>query len=120
MKQDAYLGLDVSKGYADVVLLDSERNELEGAFQLDDNRQGHDRLESLLKQFQHQHDLQTIYCGLESTGGFENNWYSSLCKWSKALSLKVTRLNTAAGKANRDATLGRNAIDELSAYAIAD
>ena len=120
MKQDAYLGLDVSKGYADMILLDSQRNQLEPAFQLDDNRQGHDRLQSLLKQFRQQHNLQIIYCGLESTGGFENNWYNSLGKWSDDLSLKVTRLNPAAVKANRDAGLNRNVSDELSAHAIAD
>ena len=39
---DPFLGVDVSKGYADFTLLDPDKNQLEKVFQLDDTRKGHD------------------------------------------------------------------------------
>ena len=120
MKQVAYLGTDVSKGYGDFVLMNAARSILEPSFQLDDNRNGHNQLHLLLEQFQQRFSIQTFYCGLESTGGYENNWHATLIELSKSLPLKVARLNPAAVKANRDAKMDRNTSDELSAYAVAD
>ena len=120
MNQDAYLGIDVSKGYSDFVLMNARRETLEPPFQLDDNRKGHDQLQLLLKEFQQRFSIQTFYCRLESTGAYENNWHAMLCELSKSLPLKVARLNPAAVKANRDAKMDRNTTDELSAYAVAD
>lgn len=120
MNQDAYLGIDVSKGYSDFVLINARRETLEPSFQLDDNRKGHDQLQLLIKQFQQRFSIQTFYCGLESTGAYENNWHAMLSELSKSLPLKVARLNPAVVKANRDAMMDRNTSDELSAYAVAD
>ena len=47
---DAYLVIDVSKGYADFTLLDSNKKQLEEVFQLDDTRLGHDCLKKQLQE----------------------------------------------------------------------
>jgi len=116
---EAYLGIDVSKGYADFTLLDKEKQELEKVFQLDDTCGGHDALKKLLKQFTLQHNISTMYCAVESTGGFENNWYNWLIVLKKELPIKVARLNPSGVKNNVAASLERNVTDALSSRYIA-
>jgi transposase len=115
-----YLGIDVSKGYADFTLLDDDKNQLEKVFQLDDTRQGHDKLKRLLARMLQQHCLGRIYCGLESTGGYENNWHHSIRQWSEDMPVKVVRLNPYVVKSNTTATLQRNVTDALSCRYIAE
>ena len=115
-----YLGIDVSKGYSDFVLMDSGKRKLEKCFQLDDNLSGHKRLEKLLKEFSARHDLGELYCGVESTGGYENNWHRSLISLSENMPLKVARLNPRGVQANSEAMLSRNKTDGLSAEYIAE
>lgn len=117
---NGYLGIDVSKGYADFTLLDSNKKALEKVFQLDDTRKGHDDLKKLLQKMMNDYDLEQIYCGLESTGGFENNWYSSIQQWSNILPCYVVRLNPFVIKSNTAATLQRNVTDALSSQYIAE
>lgn len=119
MSTPAYLGIDVSKGYADFVLLDQFKKPFEKSFQLDDNYSGHQSLENLFIYFKKQYDIDLFYCGLESTGGFENNWYEHLHELSKSDSIKVSRINPSVIKANTQATLNRNITDALSAHYIA-
>lgn len=111
---NAYLGIDVSKGYADFTLLDQEKKELEKVFQLDDNRQGHDMLAALLKKQIDRHHIEMVHCGVESTGGYENNWYHRLSLLSKEMNVKVARLNPNGVKKNSEAGLDRNVTDALS------
>lgn len=115
-----YLGIDVSKGYADFTLLDKDKNELEKVFQLDDTRSGHNALNKLLEKFIVQHQITLIHCAVESTGGFENNWYAGLTKLSNELPLKVVRLNPSGVKNNVSAGLERNVTDALSSRYIAE
>src|SRR5580693_3226954 len=117
---ECYLGIDVSKGYADFMLLNKEKTKLEKVFQLDDNRAGHDALKKLLGKFIEAHQISLLYCAVESTGGFENNWYSSLIGLSKTMKLKVARLNPSGVKQNAGAGLKRNVTDALSASYIAE
>lgn len=117
---EAYLGIDVSKGYADFTLLDREKNQLEEVFQLDDTREGHDCLKKQLERMINRYELNHVYCALESTGGFENNWYGSLVAWSKKMTLSVTRLNPSGVKNNIAAGLNRNVTDALSSRYIAE
>ena len=116
----AYLGIDVSKGYSDFALLDSNKKQLEEVFQLDDTRSGHDCLKKHLQEMIKMHHLSKICCAVESTGGFENNWYESLMAWSKTMPLKVARLNPSGVKQNIHAGLNRNVTDALSARYIAE
>jgi transposase len=117
---ETYLGIDVSKGYADFTLLDKNKKELEKVFQLDDTRAGHDALKELMQQFIKQHHISTMYCGVESTGGFENNWYAWLVQLSGVLPLKAARLNPSGVKNNAVAGLERNITDALSSRYIAE
>ena len=117
---NVYLGIDVSKGYADFALLNSEKQLLDDIFQFDDTRQGHDRLRQRLELLIRNHGITRLYCGLESTGGFENNWYGSLHDWKQLLPISVTRLNPSGIKKNIQASLKRNVTDALSAQYIAE
>lgn len=116
----AYLGADVSKGYADFTLLDCDKNQLEEVFQLDDTRSGHDCLKEQLESLIKKHSITHLYCGLESTGGFENNWYGSISFWSKVMPVSVARLNPAGVKKSIEAGLNRNVTDALSSRYIAE
>ena len=88
-----FLGLDVSKGTCNFVLQEEKGKELEPNFQLDDNRQGHQKLFELIERFKKEHGLTKIVIGVESTGGYENNWYKGLRNKSKKLGLEVFRIN---------------------------
>lgn len=116
----AFLGIDVSKGYADFALLDSGKKPLTEVFQLDDSRQGHQCLHKQLEAWFSQLKVTQLFCGLESTGGFENNWYASLKLWSQKLPLVVARLNPSGVKSNVAAGLNRNVTDALSSRYIAN
>ena len=47
--KEAFLGIDVSKGYADFFLIDKKKKILEPNFQLDDTAKGHSKLIEVLK-----------------------------------------------------------------------
>lgn len=117
MKNEIYLGIDVSKGYADFILLDQKGTILEESFRLIDNYEGRKELLKLIKIWIKQWDA-TLYCGVESTGGYENNWHSVL-KGSRIDNLFVTRLNPKVVKAISDARLRRTITDAVSAENIA-
>jgi transposase len=117
---ECYLGMDASKGYSDFILLNEQKVVLEDVFQLDDTRAGHDSLKKILEKLIDTHQISMLYCGIESTGGFENNWYGLLMGLSKTLCLKVARLNPSGVKYNASAGLKRNVTDALSARYIAE
>ena len=95
-----YLGIDASKGYADFVLLSGDRKFIEKGFQLNDTFDGHCKLFEILSGYA----SHVIYAGIESTGGYENNWYHMLRKIRRNLNVHVARVNPYAvhhsGKAN--------------------
>jgi len=92
-KKLGFLGSDVSKGMCNFVLLDKQGKELEANFQLDDNRSGHRTLYELIERFKKENTLDKIVIGVESTGGYENNWYKGLRNKSKELGIEVFRIN---------------------------
>jgi transposase len=120
LSMNGYLGIDVSKGYADFALVNQDKQLLEKVFQFDDTREGHDGLRERLESLITSNGITHLYCGLESTGGFENNWYGSLVSWMKTLPLSVARLNPAGIKKNIQAGLKRNVTDALSSQYIAE
>ena len=73
-----YLGIDASKGYADFVLVNEQQVPVANGFQLDDTASGHHHLLTYLHEFVTAHPNVTISAALESTGGYENNWYRCL------------------------------------------
>lgn len=115
-----YLGCDVSKGYSDFVIIDSDKNIIENNFQLDDTFNGHNQLYSILTNFYKGLPNATILSAVESTGGYENNWFNTLSKLNEVLNINVVRLNPLGVSHSQKATMNRAITDEISAYNIAE
>ena len=114
-----FLGCDVSKGYADFVILDSDKNIIEKNFQLDDTFNGHNQLYSILTDFHKDHPDSSILSAVESTGGYENNWFNTFAKLGDVLNISVVRLNPLGVSHSQKALLNRAVTDEISAKNIA-
>lgn len=114
----AYLGIDISKGYADFMLLDEKKQKLRTEFRLADTRRGHDRLAKILQKVMSDHHVSWILCGMESTGGYENNWHYML---SRLMGEQIIskRLNPRGVRHEKEASLVRSENDQVSAQAIA-
>ena len=118
-KGEFFMGCDVSKGYADFIVLDDKENVIEKVFQIDDTFKGHSTLSNFLSRFFQTHEQSVLYFGVESTGGYENNWYGLLLRLKEVFNLKVTRLNPLCVKKHHEAAMRRNVTDDISAYNIA-
>ena len=115
-----FLGCDVSKGYADFVILDSDKNIIEDYFQLDDTFHGHNKLYSVLTDFYKIHPNSSIFSAVESTGGYENNWFNTILKLGEVLNISIVRLNPLGVSHSQKALLNRAVTDEISAKNIAE
>lgn len=120
MEEEYYLGIDVSKGYADFIILDKNKKVIEDNFQLDDTFEGQNKLHKILSNFIVSHPNCRIYAGLESTGGYENNWLAYLSKSQSILNLSVARVNPYGVNYNSKATLKRIVTDKESARNVAE
>ena len=114
-----YMGIDVSKGYADFIILDAAKQQIDDGFQLDDTAKGHERLLAYLKDFFASHPQATLYAAVESTGGYENHWYRCLKSYAKSLPIHVARINPAWITYNSKANGQSNRTDAISAKDIA-
>lgn len=115
-----FLGIDVSKGYSDFVILDTQKAVVEPNFQLDDTFTGHGVLYEVLENFFQAHPDAMLFAGVESTGGYENNWYSTLRKLSDNFNLQTTRLNPFGVSHHTKAGRNRTTTDKISARNIAE
>lgn len=115
-----FLGADVSKGYADFVILDDHKQPVVENFQLDDTHQGHQRLLRIVDRLLEPHPRAALFAAVESTGGYENNWYHSLKGFQRTLNISVARLNPLGVMHNSKADLKRNTTDKISARSIAE
>ena len=115
-----YLGGDVSKGYADWVILSEKKQTVLENFQLDDTYAGHCKLYSTLEAYFDKHSGLEMYAAVESTGGYENNWFNTLKSYQKVFNLKVARINPLGVNYNRRAGMKRNVTDAISAVSIAE
>jgi transposase len=115
-----YLGIDVSKGYADFVIVNSQRHPVVENFQLDDTYLGHQCLYSILNNFLDKHPKSALYAGVESTGGYENNWYNKLIEFQGLLNIQTARLNPLGVMHNSKADLKRIGTDKISAQNVAE
>lgn len=118
MQKQGYLGIDVSKGYADFILVDEQCRVLEDSFQLSDTAHGRKDLKQLIIGWQKQ-GMEQLYCGVESTGGYENNWHSFLKGLQATGGIWVSRLNSKAIKSASEASRRRTVTDAVSAGSIA-
>jgi len=115
-----YLGIDVSKGYADFMIINSKKQPVVKAFQLDDTFEGHRTLYNTLGAFMAKHEDATLFAGMESTGGYENNWYHALIQFQGSLNIQTARLNPLGVMHNSKAELKKNTTDKISAQNIAE
>ncbi len=115
-----FLGIDASKGYCDFVMLNANKQTVIENFQLDDTFEGHSRLYELLRRFNQDHPQSTIYAAVESTGGYENNWFQSLLSFQGSLPIKTAHLNPLGVSHNSKADLKRNVTDKISAKNVAE
>lgn len=116
---DAYLGIDVSKGYADFSPLDESKSELDAPFQLDDTMEGHLALKEWIESTTKKLGITRIYAAVESTGGFENNWFSFIVRLGQSFPIKISRLNPSVVKNAALANLKGQVTDAMSAKNIA-
>jgi len=115
-----YMGIDVSKGYADFMILNSKKQPVAQNFQLDDTFEGHQSLYKILGRFLTDHPESTLFAAVESTGGYENNWYNSLIEFQGSLNIQTARLNPLGVMHNSKADLKKNTTDKISAQNIAE
>ena len=115
-----FMGIDTSKGYADFIILNYKKQPVLDNFQLDDTFEGHCYLYNLLVKFLDDHPESVVYSSIESTGGYENNWYNSLIEFQGSLNIKTARLNPFGVYHNNQADLKRNITDKISAKGVAE
>jgi transposase len=115
-----FLAADVSKGYADFIILDNKKNVIEDNFRLDDTYQGHIALHKVLTEFLTNHRDSIIYFAVESTGGLENNWLNFITGLSNTMNIKAARINPLVISASYKASLTRVVTDPVSARTIAE
>jgi len=115
-----YMGIDISKGYGDFVILDGKKNIVEPNFQLDDTFGSHCKLFDILKLFFERHPESVLFAAVESTGGYENNWLHTLSGFQGVLNIKSARLNPLGVRANSRASLRRVITDKISALDVAE
>lgn len=120
MSKNYYLGMDVSKGYADIIILDQNKKIIEPNFQLDDTFDGHSLLFQILSDLISKNNPDMIYAAVESTGGYENNWFNRLKKFQSDISIQVARINPLGIYYNSKADLRRVTTDRISALSIAE
>ncbi len=115
-----YMGIDVSKGYADFMIINSQKQPVVQGFQLDDTFDGHRSLYSILGRFLSEYPDSTLFAGMESTGGYENNWYNTLTEFQGSLNIQTARLNPFGVMHNSKADLKKNTTDKISAQNVAE
>jgi len=115
-----FMGIDVSKGYADFMIIDDKKHPVVKGFQLDDTFDGHRSLYNVMGRFLSQHTASTLFIGMESTGGYENNWYNALIEFQGSLNIQTARLNPFGVTHNSKADLKKNTTDKISAQNIAE
>ena len=120
MQQNFYLGIDVSKGYADFIILDENKKSVEDNFQLDDTFEGHHQFYRVISGFLAKHPDSKIFAAVESTGGYENNWLKFLNKTQSTISLSVARVNPFGVSYNSKASLNRIITDKQSSKNVAE
>ena len=118
-KKELFLGIDVSKGYADFALMDATLALTEPCFQLDDTNSGHEKLREIIETYFMSNPETELYCGLESTGGYERNWLNYLLFLGVRFNLKSALINPALVKGISKAALNRSITDETSAINVA-
>jgi transposase len=113
---DVFYGLDVSKGYADIARQGFGIPKKGNTWKINDNKEGVKELRELIKA-----DLESgrcVFMGVESTGGYENNWYNNFIDFDS--NVKVIRINPIRINHESKKTMVRNITDKVSSFSIAN
>jgi transposase len=113
-----FVGGDVSKGFADWVVLDEDLGMVLKPFRLDDTMAGHRALQKRLRQVLAGDAQAEFIVGVEYTGGMEQNWVHGL-RQVRDLPLRVARLNPRGVAQYVKGSLTRTITDGVSAEMIA-
>jgi len=114
------IGIDVSKGRADIEIINQSGTRLAGSCGYDDTRTGHDRLSVALRDLRQRYPEAKLIAGVEATGGYERNWVAFFRReQSRGLLVAIHRLNPLGLKRFLDADLHRKVDDQRAALGIA-
>lgn len=116
VEEQSYLGVDVSKGYADFCLMGGDGTVREEAT-FDDTERGHDSLRELLARALEQ--SRSVEVGLEATGGYERNWLQTLRSYADGRPVETDLVNALSVKRFAQQDLHGNKTDRISARRIA-
>lgn len=111
-----YYGIDASKGYADFTRIAVTGPKKGNHFKLIDNKEG---TKFLLDSIKEDVKYGYVYLAVESTGGYENNWYNNV----KALdnqNVKIVRINPIRIHHESKKDMQRNITDKISSLTIAN
>ncbi|MBK9734694.1 MAG: transposase [Saprospiraceae bacterium] len=113
---EVFYGIDVSKGYADIIRMGNGIAQSGSHWKLNDTKDGIKELMTLVTD-----DLNSgkyVYMGLESTGGYENNWYNNFFGVDK--NIHIFRINPIRIHHETKKDMQRNITDKISSKAIAN
>jgi transposase len=114
------IGLDISKGRADIVIINQSGTVLSGSGGYDDTRSGHDQLSGVLRDLRRAHPEARLIAGLEATGGYERTWVAFFQRERHAgRGVACHRLNPLAVQRYLEADLHRKVDDRRAAQGIA-
>lgn len=113
---NVFYGIDVSKGYADIRRSGCISSSSWKDIKLNDNKEGILELKTYVKE-----DLKRkcqVIIGVESTGGYENNWYSHFIDFDA--NVKMLRINPIRIHHESKKEMRRNITDKVSSETIAN
>lgn len=108
-------GLDASKGYCDFSLISKGNEFTDRKMNFIDNQSGIDEVKKVLSIGLL--SLDKIYLAIESTGGYENNWYNQLVCFDKRIIM--FRINPLRTHHESKKSMHRNINDTISSEIIA-
>lgn len=111
-----FVGMDISKGYADLQAINRARSVL-AKTRIDDTPTGHEILRTQLGDWLARDQETTILVGVESSGGLERNWLHMLRRFDPRVT--VASLNPLVVKRFLTQDLHRSVTDAHSAAGIA-
>jgi len=115
-EQTIFVGMDVSKGYADLHAINCSRSVL-AKTRVDDTATGHETVRHLVREWLQQTPTTHVLVGVESSGGLERNWVSMLR--TSGTRVTVITLNPLIVKRFLSQNLHRSVTDAHSAAGIA-
>ena len=112
-------GLDVSKGYANIGIINKQGIQLKETFLIDDTKEGHEAFKESIKWAVKLNEDGVIKIGMESSGGYELNFLNLCFNMQDEYTLLVYRLNPLSVKKFIETDLHRAKNDDTNAIDIA-